>query len=70
MEIRYGKGTRSAAVSEFSAKLAPNYVLAIIKKKISRLVYFLVNIDGTAAGESDIKDLKQYFGSNSDVSVG
>lgn len=60
----------SEAVSKFSAKLAPKYVLTIIRKKISRLVYSLVNMDGTPAGEWHIKDLKPYFGSNSDVSVG
>lgn len=33
-----------------------------------RLVYSLLNMDGTSAGEWCIKDLTPYFGSNSDVS--
>lgn len=60
----------SEAVSKFSAKLAPKYILCIIKKKISRLVYSLENMDGTFAGEWHIKDLKPYYGSNSDLSIG
>lgn len=59
----------SDAADKFSGKLAPKYVLCVVVKKVSRLVYALNNIDGSYAGEWHIKDLKQYFGSNSDVSV-
>lgn len=60
----------SDASRYFSAKLAPKYVLCTIRKRISRLIYALNNADGSDAGEWHIKDLKQYFGSNSDISVG
>jgi hypothetical protein len=59
----------SDAANKFTAKLAPKYVLCTVVKKISRVVYSLRNKDGTNAGEWHIKDLKEYFGSNSDVSV-
>lgn len=60
----------SNAAEKFSAKLAAKYILSFVEKRISRLVYSLRNIDGTYAGEWHIKDLKKYFGSNSDISVG
>ncbi|KAJ8965724.1 hypothetical protein NQ314_003947 [Rhamnusium bicolor] len=60
----------SDAANKFAAKLAPKYVLSTVHKKISRLVYDLKNANGSPAGEWHIKDLKPYFGSNSDVSVG
>ena len=60
----------SDAANQFSAKLAPKYVLCKIVNKISRLVYGLKNMDGSDAGEWHTKDLKPYYGSNSDVSVG
>src|SRR5699024_8206386 len=59
----------SDASKHFSAKLAPRYVLSIVSKKISKLIYSLRNADGTDAGEYHVKDLKPYLGSNSDVSV-
>lgn len=60
----------SDAAIKFAAKLAPKYVLCTVRKKVSRLIYSLENADGSLAGEWHIKDLKPYFGSNSDVSVG
>lgn len=59
----------SDASNYFSAKLAPKYVLCRIRKKVSRLVYSLENMNGSDAGEWHVQDLKRYFGSNSDVSV-
>lgn len=59
----------SDATNKFSAKLAPKYVLCTVIKRISRLVYSLRNADNSYGGEWHIKDLKKYFGSNSDVSV-
>lgn len=59
----------SDAVTKFSAKLAPKYILCTVKRKVSKLVYLLENEDGTLAGEYHIKDLKPHFGSNSDISV-
>ena len=53
-----------------SAKLAKKYVIARIVEKISPLVYRLTNDDNTNAGRYHVKDLKPYFGSNSDVSFG
>lgn len=41
-------------------KLALNYVLCNIRKKISQLVYSLENIDMNPAEEWPIKDLKRY----------
>lgn len=77
-DIKFNVGERvwrrnkvlSDAANNFSAKLAPKYVLCKIVKKVSRLVYSLENMDGSNAGEWHIKDLKPYYGSNSDVSVG
>lgn len=60
----------SDATKQFASKLAPKYVLCKVRRKVSRLIYSLSNIDGTYAGEWHIKDLKPFFGSNSDVSVG
>lgn len=60
----------SEASSQFSAKLAPKYVYGKICKKISHLVYSLINANGSPAGNWHIKDLKSYFGSNSDASFG
>lgn len=60
----------SSAADRFAAKLAPRYVLCTVHRKVSRLVYDLINPDGSKAGQWHIKDLKPYFGSNSDVSVG
>lgn len=60
----------SDATAKFSAKLAPKYVLSKVRTKKSKLVYILENQDGSLAGDYHIKDLKPYFGSNSDVSVG
>lgn len=60
----------SDAANKFSAKLAPKYVLCRVKKKLSKLVYTLEFMNGSPAGDWHVKDLKPYFGSNSDVSVG
>lgn len=59
----------SDASAKFSAKLAPKYTLCKVRKKVSRLVYDLVNMENSSVGEWHIKDLKPYLGSNSDVSV-
>lgn len=59
----------SDASAKFSAKLAPKYVLCKVRKKISKLVYELVNMDNSSAGNWHIKDLKPYLGSNSNVSI-
>lgn len=67
-EIRKKNKVLSEAVSKYSAKLAPKYNLAIIKKKILRLLYSLENMDEAPARQWHIMDLKPYFGSNSDVS--
>lgn len=77
-EISFAVGDRvwrknkvlSDATSKFSAKLAPKYILCKIKAKKSRLVYILEKADGSYGGEWHVKDLKPYFGSNSNVSVG
>ena len=53
----------SDAANRFSAKLAPRYILCKVRKKISNLVYDLVNEEeGTRAGRWHIKDLKAYKG--------
>lgn len=59
----------SDATQHFSAKLAPKYVLNKIKRKVSPLVYELVDLKGAPTGLWHVKDFKQYLGSNSDVSV-
>lgn len=60
----------SDASKNFTAKLAPKFVLCTIGRRISKLAYHLVNADGSDAGVWHVKDLKPYLGSNSDVSVG
>lgn len=51
----------SDAANRFTAKLAPRYILSKIRKKISNLVYDLVNEDnGSKVGKYHIKDLKPY----------
>lgn len=60
----------SDAAAGFSAKLAPKYILCKIIAKKSRLVYTLQNKDGSFAGDWHVSNLKKYFGSNSDISVG
>lgn len=53
----------SDAANKFSAKLAPRFILSKIRKKVSNLVYDLVNEpEGTRAGKWHIKDLKPYVG--------
>lgn len=49
---------QSDAGKRFSAKLEPRYILSKIKRKISNLVYDLVNLDGSSVGKWHIKDLK------------
>lgn len=56
----------SSAPNQFSAKLAPKYILSIVHKKFSNLVYMLNNSDGTRAGKFHIKDLKAYSGTDVD----
>lgn len=58
----------SDATKQFSAKLAPKYVLCMITKKMSKLVYRLEQMNGSDVGNWHVKDLKKYYGSNSDVS--
>lgn len=60
----------SDASIKFSAKLAPKYILCVVRKKISNTIYELSEINSSNVGIWHIKDLKPYFGSNSDVSVG
>lgn len=60
----------SDATRHFSSKLAPRFVLSKVRARLSKLVYVLENEDGSLAGNWHIKDLKPYYGSNSDVSVG
>lgn len=50
----------SNAAHDFASKLAPRYVLCKVKKKISKLVYALVDRDGSNVGRWHIKDLKPY----------
>lgn len=52
----------SNAANQFSAKLAPKYILCTVAKKLSNAVYELKNIDGSKAGKWHIKDLKVYSG--------
>lgn len=59
----------SDASKKFSAKLAPKYVLRRVHQRVSGLCYNLENLDGSPDGKWHVKDLKPYFGSNSDVSV-
>lgn len=59
----------SDAGKQFSAKLAPKYILCTVRKSVSRVIYALTNPDGSDAGEWHISDLKAYLGSNSDVSI-
>ena len=58
----------SDAEKQFSAKLAPRYVLCKVRTVKSRIVYELDNLDGTDAGAWHISQLKPYLGSNSDLS--
>lgn len=58
----------SSAIDKFAAKLAPKYIHSIVKKKLSNLVYDLINIDGTKAGKWHIKDLKPFNPPGSDDS--
>lgn len=58
----------SDAQKQFSAKLAPRYVLCRVRRVKSRIVYELDNMDGTNAGTWHISQLKPYLGSNSDLS--
>jgi len=51
----------SNAATNFSAKLAPKYILSVVKKKPSKLVYDLCNEDGSKAGRWHIKDLKAFY---------
>lgn len=57
----------SNAGNQYSAKLAPKFLLSIVHKKLSNLVYILRNTDGTNAGKYHIKDLKVYTGEDVDV---
>ena len=61
----------SDAANRFTSKLAPRYILSKVKKKISNLVYDLVNEDdGKKAGKWHIKDLKSYSGNSESDSDG
>lgn len=60
----------SDAATSFASKLAPKFVLCRVRTRINRVTYILENLDGSDAGKWHIKDLKTYFGSNGDVSVG
>ncbi|KAJ3661561.1 hypothetical protein Zmor_005952 [Zophobas morio] len=60
----------SDAAQYFSANLAPRFVLSVVVKKSSPIIYELANPNGSPVGRYHVKDLKPYFVSNSDVSVG
>lgn len=61
----------SDAANRFSAKLAPRYILSKVRKKVSNLVYDLVNeSDETRAGRWHIKDMKVYKGDSESESEG
>ena len=71
-DIAFNQGDRvwrknqvlSNAANHFMAKLAPKYILSIVHKKISNLIYELKNLDGSKAGRWHIKDLKKYNGTD------
>lgn len=50
----------SNAADKFAAKLSPKYILSIVCKKLSHLVYELKNTDGSKAGKWHVKDLLPY----------
>lgn len=54
----------SDAAQQFSAKLAPRYILCTVVKVISPLVYELSDETGRNIGRWHSKDLKPYHGSN------
>lgn len=60
----------SDAANQFSAKLVPKYILCIVRKKISNIIYELETVGSKIIGNWHVKDMKPYFGSNSDISVG
>ncbi|KAJ8950550.1 hypothetical protein NQ318_015682 [Aromia moschata] len=60
----------SNAANNFSAKLAPKYVLCTVRQRLSKVVYALNYENGKDAGSWHVSDMKPYYGSNSDVSVG
>lgn len=51
---------QSSAANQFMSKLSAKYILSVVKKKHSRLVYDLINEDGSKAGKWHVKDLKPY----------
>ena len=51
----------SNAANKFTAKLGPKYILSIVKRKHSKLVYGLSDGNGTKVGRWHIKYLKPYF---------
>lgn len=50
----------SNAAQDFASKLAPRYVSCKVKKKLSKLIYALVDKDGVNVGQWHLKDLKPY----------
>lgn len=50
----------SNAANNFSAKLAPKYILSVVKTKHSKLAYELCNEDGSKAGRWHIRFLKPF----------
>ncbi|KAH0816086.1 hypothetical protein GEV33_006706 [Tenebrio molitor] len=51
----------------YSAKLALRYVLCLITRKVSPIVYELQNEDGSNADRWHVQDLNPYFGSDEDL---
>ena len=51
----------SNASKAFAQKLAPRYVLCMVRKKLSRLAYELVDESNTNLGVWHIKDLKPFI---------
>lgn len=49
---------QSKAVDNFSAKFAPKFVKAVVKKSIGNVAYELENTDGKSIGVYHLKDIK------------
>lgn len=59
----------SDAANHFAAKLAKKYIKCKVVRKLGQVTYELKHLDNSDAGKWHVKDLKPYYGSNSDVSV-
>ncbi|KAJ3616350.1 hypothetical protein MTP99_003903 [Tenebrio molitor] len=45
----------------YSAKLAPKYVLCTVSRRVSPIIYELLNPDGSRGGRWHVSNLKPYF---------